>query len=210
MKRSISANENDLPPKKSKLLMCAKSRKSGKENKHSRSEIENEIPAKKSRSKSPIFSTLKKRSNELEIAIQPPKKIARVEKPKKENRNDKIEGLKYKKACGIKKDSQCIYIPTQQLMYVKNSTNKHGQITYICYNYKSQRCTARVVAINDFICKPTEKSGPHTCVGNRKQFRRDCKLLKNIKEKAISVNKITGTQSCAVSLRALIDEEKSK
>lgn len=117
---------------------------------------------------------------------------------------------KYIKACGVKRNSECIYVPKQKLMYVKNSVNKYGQQTYICYNYKSQKCCARVVAINNNTCVPSVQSKQHTCIGDHKQFRHNCKLLKNIKKRALEVMRTVGTQTFAVSLRVLIDEEKSK
>lgn len=193
--------------------------------------IETELAAKMS--KSSISSTVKKRRNEKgsengplkkklkkqRIAqkrtcsvyeSEPPAKVKKLSEEKKKGMKSNGK-MKYIKVCGVKRNSQCIYVPKQQLMYVKNSVNKHsGKVTYICYNYKQQKCTARVIAVSDSVCKSTSKSDPHICVGNHKQFRRNCQLLKNIKERAIKVNKITGTQSCAVSLRALIDEEKFK
>lgn len=118
--------------------------------------------------------------------------------------------LKYIKACGVKRNSECIYIPKQKLMYVKNSVNKYGQQTYICYNYKSQKCCARVVAINSHTCVPSAQTKQHTCIGDHKQFRYNCKLLKNIKNRALEVKRTVGTQTFSVSMRVLFDEEKSK
>lgn len=159
-------------------------------------------------------STFRKRCNEQVPSGEEPIKR------KKTQQNDTIERksgyvnnfgeLKYIKACGVKRNSECIYVPKQKLMYVKNSVNKYGQQTYICYSYKSQKCSARVVATSSNTCVPSAKSKQHTCIGDHEQFRRNCKLLKNIKKRALEVKKIAGTQAFAVSLRALIDEEKSK
>lgn len=126
------------------------------------------------------------------------------------NQNGSYEEYKFINSCGIKINSECIYVPKQRLMYVKNSIDRYGRQTYICYNYKSQKCTARVVAISNNVCVPTTKTKSHTCVGDHKPFRRDCQLLRNIKKRAIGINKVAGSQASSVNLRAIIDEEKDK
>lgn len=170
--------------------------------KHAISSAREHVGKKALCNKAPTF---RKRCNEQILSEHEPLKR------KKTQQNDPNFGeMKYIKACGVKKNSECIYVPKQQLMYVKNSVNKYSQQTYICYNYKSQKCCARVVAINSDTCVPSAQSKEHICIGDHKQFRRNCKLLKNIKERALEVKKAVGTQTFAVSLRVLFDEEKSK
>lgn len=95
-------------------------------------------------------------------------------------------------------------------MYVKNAKNKANQETYICYNYKKQKCTAKVVQISKSICQSTRYSKPHTCIGNHEQFATNCLLLSNIKNKALEINETCGTESFKISTQAIIDQERSK
>lgn len=117
---------------------------------------------------------------------------------------------KFERVCGIKKNSKCIYVPKQKLMYVQNVKNKAGQNTYICYNYKKQKCLSRMVEISENVCQPTTNSKTHTCVGNHEQFSLNCKLLRDIKNRAIEVNKTSGTEAFKISTQAIIDQEKAK
>lgn len=118
--------------------------------------------------------------------------------------------FRFERVCGIKKNSICIYVPKQKLMYVQNVKNKAGQKTYICYNYKKQKCLSRMVEIFENICQPTINSKPHTCIGNHEQFLLNCKLLRDIKNRALEINKAGGTEAFKISTQAIIDQEKSK
>lgn len=122
----------------------------------------------------------------------------------------KSKRFKFERVCGVKKNSKCIYVSRQKLMYVQNNKNKFGQKTYICYNYKKQKCLSRMVEISENICQPTVNSKPHTCVGNHEQFLTNCKLLRDIKNRALEVNKICGTEAFKISAQAIIDQEKSR
>lgn len=139
-----------------------------------------------------------------------------VEKRRKRKNDDEsleesmLKRFKFEKVCGIKRNSKCIYVPKQKLMYVQNSKNKFGQQTYICYNYKMQKCLSRMVEVYENICQPTLKSKPHTCVGNHEQFLTNCTLLRDIKNRALKINKICGTEAFKISTQAIIDQEKPR
>lgn len=145
----------------------------------------------------------------------PRKKICK-EKFNKRKRSDEQENepamkrYKFEKVCGIKRNSKCIYVAEQKLMYLKNVKNKNGQNTYICYNYKKQKCSARMFEISQNICQSSSNSKPHTCIGNHEQFVTNCLLLRDIKNKAIAVNETCGTEAFKISTQAIIDQEKSK
>lgn len=118
--------------------------------------------------------------------------------------------FKFIKVCGVKRNSKCIYVPKQKLMYIKNAKNKAGRKIFICYNYKKQKCTARMVEIAKGICQSTPQSKPHTCVGNHQQFMRNCLLLRDIKNNALKVNETCGTEAFKISTQAIIDQERLK
>lgn len=126
--------------------------------------------------------------------------------------NDHMDRKKYEfvRVCGIKRNSKCIYVPKQKLIYVQNVKNKAGQKTYICYNYKNQKCLARVMEIKENICQPTLRSKQHTCTINHENFVLNCLLLRNIKNRALEVNRISGTEAFKISSKAIMDQEKSK
>lgn len=118
--------------------------------------------------------------------------------------------FKFIKVCGVKRNSKCIYVPKQKLMYIKNAKNKAGRQIFICYNYKKQKCSARMMEIENGICQSTPQSKPHTCVGNHQQFMRNCVLLRDIKNNALQVNETCGTEAFKISTQAIIDQERFK
>lgn len=121
-----------------------------------------------------------------------------------------IKRFKFQKVCGVKRNSECIYVPEQKLMYMKNVRNKVGQETFICYNYKKQKCLARMVKISKNTCRFTPYSKPHTCFGNHERFMTNNLLLRDIKNRALKVNRICGTEAFKISAQAIIDQEKSR
>lgn len=122
----------------------------------------------------------------------------------------KTKKFKFQNCCGIKKNSKCIYVPKQKLMYVQNVKNRAGQKVYVCYNYKKQKCLSRMVQISSDICQPTKNSKPHTCIGNHQQFLLNCKLLRDVKNRALEVNVAGGTEAFKISTQAIIDQEKTR
>lgn len=107
---------------------------------------------------------------------------------------------------GAKINSELVYVPSEKFLYTKNKTNSDGSITYICHDFKTKSCQARITLINEHLCKQTEKSKKHKNHENHEMTYKKNFVHDHLKKKVIDIANACGWQSEKISLKPILQQ----
>lgn len=119
-----------------------------------------------------------------------------------------MQRMEYIFTPGVKLNSKLIYVPAEKFLYVKNTTNADGTVTYICSDYKSVpwKCPARIMLLDEQFCKYTNQSKHHVGHENHEETYKKNTVYDHFKRCALEIADLCGWQSEKISIKPIMDQ----
>lgn len=120
----------------------------------------------------------------------------------------KMQRMAYIFTPGVKLNSKLVYVPGEKYLYVKNTTNSDGTVTYICIDCKTVpwKCPARIVLLDEFYCKYTDQSKLHVGHGPHDATYKKNAVYDKFKRCALDIVDACGWQSENIAMKPIMDK----